>query len=348
MGDSPTQDENLKIEPDQQQPEMSSDSEMDTENDAEELSDSEASEKELSTFDLVKSAIEDGENDDTTEGNSEEDEPEEAKDEVDETEDEADEDNLDDEPSEDELKTWKAKTRKRFEQLQTRLRDSNERLEKAEADAGLYKQFTGFLDTNGITQEEANQLFDIGAMMKNDPFRALEALRPHYENLLKMTGNVLPADLQQQVDQGYISQQHAVELSQARARQTTGQVVRQNQQQRQQTQNVQRQQEMVQQMQNALGAWERGWSASDPDYEVKKDRVSERIELMMVRAQRDGKLPQTEQEAVALAEDARKAVDAEFLKIRPRKPVSTVAGGVSKTAKPEPKNTVDVINRVLG
>ncbi len=317
----------------------------DTEN-TEDSSSSETSEDEVSTFDLVKEAIKtETEDDDEDESSSEEDDLDESEEaSQDEAEDKAEKS---DEPSEEELKAWKPKTRKRFEDLQARYRDVNERLEKAESEAGHFRQFNEFLETNRISEDEANNLFNIGALMKNDPVKALEAIRPYYENLLQATGNILPADLKQQVEQGYITQAHALELSQHRASGQTNQAIQQDKVQHQQNQEVTRQTEAVNSMQGALATWEKQWSASDPDYNTKKDRVLERVELMLARASRSGQLPQTVEQAVELANKAKTEVEADLRQFKPKKPVATVDGGSSSSSLPEAKDTSDVIRRAL-
>lgn len=328
-----------------QQPEGSSASDLDSNNSSEDTSASNPPADEQSTFDVVMAAIKpEGEEDGDENAISDKDSTDEAgaaskdgkaKDEEEES----------DEPTEDELKAWKPKTRQRFEKLQAKYRDASEQLEKANVDAGHYRQFVDFLDTNGINQDEANELFEIGALMKTNPFKALELITPHFNTLLEITGNVLPPDLVQQVNAGYMTKAAAVELSRARAQ---GRVLPAVQQETQQRREVRQQGQTVAQMQSAIGAWEQKWSTSDPDYSVKKDRVLDRLELMLARAQRENKLPQTVEQAVELANKAKKDVEAELRQFKPKKPVKMVdGGGGSSSHEADPKDTKDVIRRTL-
>lgn len=329
---------------DQQTEDSSASDNMDKDISSEGTSTSNPSESETSTFDVVMNALKpEGENedDDTVSDKGETDKPEgdESKEEKPEGEGEPDE------PSADELKAWKPKTRERFEKLQAKYRDTSERLVKAEEDAGHYRKFVEFLDTNGLDQDEANNLFNIGALMKNDPFKALEAITPYYKSLLEVTGNILPPDLVEQVKQGYMTQAAAVEVSRARAQ---GKIVPAIQQQTQQRQEVRQQQGNVAAMQNAIASWERKWSTSDPDYGVKKDRVLDRLELTLARAARNGTLPQTVEQAVALANKVKTDVETELRQTRQKKPVTTVDGNnAGSQHQPEPKDTRDVIMRTL-
>lgn len=332
---------------DQQIEGSSASEDLDNDTSSEGTSTSKTPETETSTFDVIMDAIkpkEDGEGEDDVESEGKDDP---AKAEADKSKDgkAKDEEGESDEPSADELKAWKPKTRERFEKLQAKYRDASERLEKAETEAGQYRQFVDFLDTNGVTEDEANELFNIGALMKNDPFKALELITPHYHGLLEVTGNIIPPDLQQQVKAGYMTQAAALEVSRARAK---GQVIPAVHQQTQQRQEVRQQGQNNASMQSAIASWEQKWSKSDPDYNVKKDRVLDRLELTLARAARTKTLPRTVEQAVALAEKVRKEVETELRSNRPRKPVTTVDGGNANSAHlPEPKDTKDVIRRTL-
>lgn len=331
---------------DQQIEDSSASEDLDNDISSEDTSTSKTPETETSTFDVIMDAIKPKGEDEGDDVESEgKDDP--AKAEADKSKDGKAkvEEGESDEPGADELKAWKPKTRERFEKLQAKYRDASERLEKAETEAGLYRQFTDFLDTNGVTRDEANELFNIGALMKNDPFKALELITPYYNGLLEVTGNIIPPDLTQQVNAGYMTQAAAVELSRARAQ---GRVLPAIQQQVQQRQEVRQQGQNHAAMTGAITTWEQNWSKSDPDYNVKKDRVLDRLELTLARAARTRTLPQTAEQAVALAEKVRKEVETELRQSRPRKPVSTVDGGNANSAHlPEPKDTRDVIRRTL-
>lgn len=334
-----------------QQTENSSASEDDLGNEDlnEGTSTSDTSENEPSTFDVIMDAIKPkGEDDDEDDVNSEQDESDNGEGNDPKGEKPKSEEDESDEPSADELKAWKPKTRQRFEKLQAKYRDASEQLEKANVDAGHYRQFVEFLDTNGLDQDEANNLFRIGALMKNDPFAALEAITPYYHQLLEVTGQILPTDLQQQVKNGYLTQAHALEISRSRAMGRVAPEIQREQQQRQQNQQTRQQGQNAANMQSAIASWEQKWSTSDPDYGIKKDRVLDRLELKLTRAAREGKLPKTVEQAVALAESARREVETDLRQNKPKKPVNTVDGGNANSShQPEAKNTRDVIRRTL-
>lgn len=337
---SPTKDQQIEV--------SSASEDMDKDISSEGTSTSNPSENELSTFDVVMNAIKPEGEDEDDDAISDKGETGKPEDDTSKKDVKAEGEGESDEPGVDELKAWKPKTRERFEKLQAKHRDVSERLVRAETEAGLYRQFTDFLDTNGIAQDEANKLFNIGAMMKNNPVKALELITPYYSQLLEITGQILPPDLQQQVQSGYLTQAHAVEISRGRAQQRLTPVIAQEQQQRQQQQVVRQQQGNVASMQSAVAAWEQKWSSSDPDYSVKKDRVLDRLELTLARAARSGQLPQNAEQAIKLADKVKAEVEAEFRQTKQRKPVSTIDGNNSGSQhQPEPKDTRDVIRRTL-
>ena len=346
---SPTDEENNI---DQQTPEDSSSLDNQDVKDTEGSSTSGESGSEESTFDVVKKVIE-AENKEA-DGSSEEDKSDENEDKPDDKSDksELEDDSDDEEISEDELKFMKNKTRKRFEQLQTKYREEKVKREQGEQELERHKGFTtqynDYLEKNNISSEEANQLFDIGALMKNDPQKALEAITPFYNQLMQITGNILPQDLKQQVEQGYITEQHARDLSRQKAMNQNHQYRVQQQQQQNQQQESQRNQELNTNIQSALANLEKGWQTSDPDYKLKSTRIQERVKLMWLDSSQKGQMPKTVDEAVRMAENAKKDVERELRQFMPRRPVNPVDGGGSSTTRPQPNSTLDVIKNVVG
>ena len=346
---SPTDIEDLK---DQQNTEASSTS--DTDQDTADSSDPNPADKAPSTFDVVMNALnKDGEEE--AGGSSEEDPSKKADADKKAKDAKEDDDDFEDFTPE-ERKHLKKQTAERFDKLKglyhttkEKLASTSTQLEQATVEAGYYRKFVGFLDENRISQDEANELFNIGALMKNDPAKALELITPYYNDLLHITGNILPPDLQQQVKQGYITKDRALELSRLPVGGQTRQAIDQERTTHQQQRDADRQRnEQVSTMQGAISNWEKNWSSSDPDYAKKKDRVLDRVELLLVRAQRDGNLPKTTEEAVKLANQAKTEVEADLKRMNPqRKQVRTVDGGSSGSNLPEPKNTADVIRRTL-
>jgi hypothetical protein len=335
---------------DQLNPEASSTS--DTDQDTEDSSNPNPDEK-FSTFDVVMNAIKP--EDDETGGSSEEDKSKKADDDKKLKDDKDKDDDFKDFTPEERANMKKATT-ERFDKLKGLYRESKEKvttlstqLEQANVEAGHYRKFVSFLDENRLSSEDANNLFYIGSLFKNDPVKALEAITPYYNELLHMTGNILPIDLQQQVSQGYITKDKALELNRLRATSQVTEKISTERTTHQQQRDADRQRsEQISSMQGAISDWEKNWSSSDPDYAKKKDRVLDRVELLLVRAQKNQTLPKTTDEAVKLANQAKAEVEADLKRMVPqRKQVRTVDGGSSGSNMPDPKNTADVIRRTL-
>lgn len=342
---SPTETEELK-----DQPKTEESSTSDTDQDTEDSSNPSPSE-DLSTFDVVMNAIKPEDKEDG--GSSEEDKSEKSEDDKKSKDNKDKADDFEDFSPEERAKMKKATT-ERFDKLKGLYRESKEKVtqltaqvEQANVEAGYYRNFVNYLDENRLSQDDANNLFYIGALMRNDPVKALEVLTPYYNQLLQMTGSVLPPDLQQQVSQGYITKEAALELSRHRASGQTNQVIQRERETYQQQQDAQRQQKNIASMQTAVAEWEKQWSSSDPDYAKKKDRVLDRVELLLVRAHKNGTTPKTVEEAIKLANQAKSEIEADFKQLKPRKEVRTVDGGSSASNLPDPKNTADVIRRTL-
>lgn len=322
----------------------------------EESSTSETPAEPVSTFDLVKQAIssennEDGGDEGETEGSQNESATEGAQEGDKKPEGASDEssDDEDDELTDEEVKLLKPKTRKRIQKLQGLVNEEKARADQFEQKAGQYQHFETFLTNNRISGEEADELFMIGALMKNDPHAALKAIAPHYNKLLEVTGTILPEDLKQQVKQGYITENAARELSQRRASEQVQTAVQQEQQQHAQQQQQTNHQNFVNTIAATVSKREQQWAASDPDYKMKQSKILDRIELNLHRAFKEGRLPNTVDGAVEFAEAAKREVEKELQAYKPKKPITPPIGGSgSSNNLPEPKDTADLIRQSLG
>lgn len=319
------------------------------------LSASETQEDKRTTLDLVKEAIASTDSSSKTEGNKDKDTTE-SKDKPDgESKDEDD-----DSEDEDKLKAaksqMKADTRERFEKLQKRDFEKKQRivelegkLKEVEADAGWKSNFDGYLRSNNISMDEANVLFDIGALMKNNPQKALEALTPYYNQLLQVTGNILPPDLAQQVKDGYINETHAYQIARQNAQLQHNNVLQQRGQYQQEQTNQENHNKLVNDIQQAINATETKWQKSDPDYKLKSSRIQDKMKLTWFDMSRTGQMPKSVDEAVQIAERVKKEVEKELRQYSPKRPVSTVnSGGSFSQSKPDAKSTLDIIRQSRG
>lgn len=262
---------------------------------------------------------------------------------------------LSDDPTEEEINSYKPKTRKRVQQLlgqRNAYRDvgSVEEVKQFRDSHERFTQVIDYVNDAGLSNEDVTAGFNIMALMKNDPVKALEELRPIFHTLEQLAGEVLPDELVERVKQGEISEQDARELQRSKAREHLSEEAAERAARKADTVEKQTQQTTTQnEVRTAVSTWERNWQSKDPDYKAKQTRVSEKIENTVLRMTVGGKLP-TAQEAVGIAQKALKEVNEEMKLLAPAKkdPIEGPAGGsAASDAHPEPKSTLDVLDLAL-
>lgn len=219
------------------------------------------------------------------------------------------------------------------------------------------QSITNYVGKAGFTNDTFSNLLQMGVAIQNafngvgDPNAALNSLLPYVNHLQQLAGHVLPDDLQQRVREGLMDQQSAYELSQQRARAQFAQ----NNAQHWQSQHQQFQQEQqVAQTRNdvysSVSGWEQQWASTDPDYAALQPRVMERIELELLRRQQAGQPLRNSQEAVAIAEQAKKDVLTELSRFRPQKPAISppVTGRGGAGSQSTPNSMLEAIQRAAG
>lgn len=227
----------------------------------------------------------------------------------------------------------------------TRIRELVGEVKKYEADAGNFNALSTWVKDSNLQQQEFMDGLNIMRAMKNDPFAALEMLRPYYEELQNMVGEVLPDDIQQKLDTGLIDEDTAKELVKAKRQAEFLQSTQQRQQeQAAEQQEIEAQRAHVHAISNAVTSWEKSWQATDPDYPKKKSMVKNYVSSLMAS---EG-VPTTPQEAVEQAKRARQMVEDELRSIAPTKkaitpPPTTPA---SKTT-PQFKSSLDAARAAL-
>lgn len=133
---------------------------------------------------------------------------------------------------------------------------------RLEPDAKAYRNITQFMAEKQLTGSEAAMGFEVMAMLKGDDPRALDILQPYIERLQRVQGKLLPDDLKQKVDQGYVDADTAAEMARLRMANERAILERDNQAQvAQQTQATVRANSIA----SALNDWETRQSAT-PTY----------------------------------------------------------------------------------
>lgn len=166
-------------------------------------------------------------------------------------------------------------------------------------DAERGTALTRYLAESGVTPEEFVQLQDAGALIKRDPAAARKILLDKVAEIDRVTGLTLPDDLQTEVESGYISEDRARELSQARARAARAE-------------ETVAQDRHLQQQNALLGdvtSWEAEMRRVDSDFARKLPDIQSRVRLAVLERMQTGQPVASGAEAVKIAADAYKAVN---------------------------------------
>ncbi|TDX21891.1 hypothetical protein DFO67_13210 [Modicisalibacter xianhensis] len=201
---------------------------------------------------------------------------------------------------------------------------------------------------SGLDQQEVMDALEIARLMKSDPQAAFEKLTPVYSRAASLNGHILPDDLQQEVDSGYMTQERAQELARYRAQQEFQQSRDQASQKQRSEQEQQGQQDQVmQEATQGLEALEANWKKGDPDYEVKQGPIFDRFAVLMQQRMAEGQPLKSQQEVLDLAEKAKQEVEQRFAALRPKKkPVKQIRStSPGATAKAKPQSVMDIINQ---
>lgn len=246
-----------------------------------------------------------------------------------------------DDLTEEELARLRPKTRTRINNLLKERAERDDKIAALEPKAGQFDQIAKYVEDAGLTKDEVNQGFDVMRNLKHDPFKAYEILKPIMDQLEPIVGVRLPGDLQQAVNLGQLTEAHAKELARTRGQST----VSQQQLAWRDTQDQQRKQQeahkgRVDEAATAVTEWETSKSKSDPDWKLKQPRISELIELEIVRKQQqDRNYFPTKAEALKFASDALDKVERDFKALAPRrreiKPGHVDSAATQSTAKPK-------------
>jgi hypothetical protein len=209
-----------------------------------------------------------------------------------------------------------------------------------EQDAIRYQNVQGFLDTEGLSAEEAADGLIIMGMMKTNPAEAWARLQPTLQKLAVAAGVILPDELQQRVQRGELSQDAALEISKAKAQATSMQAAQSFQEQRrQQSERT----SFANAIQQSAVSWEQDRMAKDPNFAAKQAPLMKEVAYLHMTEGR----PNTPEGVKAQLEKAYKAVNASFRPPAPapqRRPVAPVTGGqVAGNQRPEAMSTLDIV-----
>jgi hypothetical protein len=209
------------------------------------------------------------------------------------------------------------------------------------AKAADFDQIGLFMRDNGLDPKEVDVGFNIMALMRQDPGKALELLQPYVEKLELASGKKLPTDLEEQVTSGAITAAAAAETAKlrvenARLAQTTKVTATEL--------NTDRVNQAVTAIRSAVETWEAGVKTRDPDFPKKQPLIADRIRSLAAQNP-----PKTPADAVALSTKAYDQISSELKKMLPSKnDVRPVRSDKSSTrAVAAPGTLEDVVRAAL-
>ena len=208
--------------------------------------------------------------------------------------------------------------------------------------ADQFNKITNYLSHNNINADEAETGLQIMALMKNDPAKALEALTPFVNTLREMTGEVLPDDIRNKVDDGFMDEDAARELSRARAEADNQKRI--NERVLTQQNNAQSEQHRDH-LARTVTAWEDHTRQNDPDYDLKQDEIDDRVRVLVSERGR----PNTEEDAISLANEAYESVNQRFkARMGTKRAMRTASGGkLGGTPVAEPKSLLEAVQNAM-
>lgn len=220
-------------------------------------------------------------------------------------------------------------------------------LEKVRPQLEDYQQLQTFVQSNNLSANDVSEALQLQAMIRNDPAKAMEKLQPVLTDLNRYVGKELPGDLQQKVNTGEISEEHAAELVKTRNEnqrlQREREQVSKTAQQRQTQQQVQ---QARQDMASAVTQVEAELRKNDPDYDAKLSHVQRALKEAIAKER-----PVNGQEAAQLTRRVYKQVSDELARLvrrreTPARPSSTDTvrtGGIEH----EPESMGDAIAQAM-
>jgi len=251
--------------------------------------------------------------------------------------------------SPEELKQVSEKVQKRFSQLTSRLKAKDAENASLAPKAKELDNLTGWVRGQGLSDADVRGTLEITGLIRNNPRAALERIRPVMAALEKIVGETLPPELQQRVDQGFLTEQDA--KAQARATADASLATRRAtalQEQQQAERAASEQKAATDQTLSSVETWEKDKAKGDPDWHLKQGAIAEQVELAILQeaTRRGAPWFPTPQEAIKLSEDALKKVDERYTRFVPKpKAITPAIGGASNRTAAEPKSMFDVVKQ---
>lgn len=235
------------------------------------------------------------------------------------------------------VKSQRDEARKQAAELQKQL----EEFEPLRTKASQLDEIGNYMRTNNLTPQEMSEGFEVMALMKNNPAKALELLMPKIELLELASGRRLPDDIRERVDAGRTDEDTAQELAKARIlaaeRARAAEEANNRLAERSEIDHAN-------ELRAAADAKEQEIASKDPDFQHKKRFVIDRFRVLAAEAPPRGK-----DDVSALIGRAYEDVNTYLrgiVKPQPTQPTVTSGQSTTRTA-PQPRSLEDVVRANL-
>ena len=232
------------------------------------------------------------------------------------------------------------------------LRDSGQLspqvLQRAASEAQGFRDLSTFMQQANLESQDVNRGMEaMAAVTQGNWAKFKEIVGPYWDMMSQATGEGVPKDLQQLVDQGEMSENVAAQYAQDRvarqqaeiqARRASAQANTLNQQVQQ---NTQAQRQMVSdQIRNEVNRWQQETARSDPDFGRKASLIQDRV---AARIAQQGS-PQDTRTALDWAKEAHAHVTRTLGSAQSQtrsQPVTPIASPTSTTVRPQQAATIE-------
>jgi len=238
-------------------------------------------------------------------------------------------------PSEAELRKLRPETRKRFERLLAQRNEARTALASVQPELDQHRQLQGYLTQHQLAPEDVNVLLGVGAALRRQDYQAfLDGVTPYVMAAQEALGLRVARDLQQQVNDGLLSDEAARELTRARHRAAQAE---QRLQDATRSHAQDTNTRVVSGIKSAVDQWEANIRTRDPDFAHKADTVRRFSQALL----QERGTPQTAEQAVALVQTAYDEANKMMQRMRPA-PQATRPGPssvhVATGGAPSPNN----------
>lgn len=264
------------------------------------------------------------------------------------------------EPTEDELKQYSARVQSRIRELHSAQKEAiatadkaSQELETLRPRAEQFERLEGYMHQHQISQEHFQNALSITAMINGgDHELALQTVMPIVQHLLEVTGRVLPPELQEKVETGYVTPDIAMQLQKERAKNANAE---ERSRMRIEQDEHNRKADEGRRMSHLYGTtateWENAKKTSDPDWSHKGKLVSDLVEreLLHRRLNAPDTIPRDAKSVTEILNAALKKVEEGIAPFRPKPQARDLMTGRAPTAgaKTKPTSLMDAVNQAL-